>query len=87
MDVIGVEWRWSGQCTETGEPLLIGSGDKTPLPLSVVYRDHGPLIPLPARPSKAMFKDAISGDFARTVEAGYVESYEDWARRTAGAAP
>ena len=33
VDVIGVEWRWTGGYSEAGEPLLLGSGDRTPVPL------------------------------------------------------
>lgn len=81
VDVIGVEWRWTGGYSESGEPLLLGSGDRTPVPLPDVYHDHGPLIPLPTKPALTFL-----ADYAASLQDGHTESYEQWARRTAQAA-
>lgn len=77
VDVVGVEWRWSGNYTPAGEPLLIGAGNTLGLPLPDVYHDHGPLIPMPARQSKRQ-----SLDFARSLQDGHLESYGQYALRT-----
>ncbi|WP_433406913.1 phiSA1p31-related protein [Streptomyces sp. CA-146814] len=46
IDVIGGEWEFTGDTTQTGEPLML-SGDTGPFPLSYVYVTYGPLIPAP----------------------------------------
>jgi hypothetical protein len=86
VDVVGVEWRWSGGYSPAGEPLLVGGvGQSTGVPLPDVYRDHGPLLALPAKPSAALRKAVVSADYAASVAAGHVETYEQWALRTAQA--
>lgn len=79
VDVIGIEWHWTGRYNEGGEPILSAAGGEASLP--EVYHDHGPLIPMPARQSKAQ-----SLDFARSLQDGHVESYEQYAVRTTQAA-
>lgn len=75
VDVIGVEWEWRGQWTDSGEPLLVSPGlPESPVPLPDVYRDHGPLIPISPRPSAAQCRAAVDPDYAATVAAGYVEA-------------
>ncbi|GAA2803545.1 phiSA1p31-related protein [Streptomyces showdoensis] len=85
IDVVGVEWTWTGLYSDQGEPLLVGAGDPTPLPLPTVYHDHGPLIPLPKRLTSRLLRAAVSADFAASVGDGHTESYGDYALRTAGA--
>lgn len=85
IDVIGVEWRWTGGYSDAGEPLLLGDNHPTPLPLPDVYHDHGPLIPLPKRPSRKLVKEAISADYMASIQDGHTESYEQYALRTARA--
>lgn len=76
VDVLGVEWEWHGQWTDSGEPLLVSPGlPDSPVPLPDVYRDHGPLIPVSPRPSAAQYRAAIDVDYAATVAAGYVENH------------
>ncbi|MBX9425487.1 phiSA1p31-related protein [Streptomyces lateritius] len=81
-DVIGVEWTWTGRYSDTGEPLLVGGGHSTPLPLPTVYHDHGPLIPLPKRSTGRLVRAAVSADFTASVRDGHTESYEQYALRT-----
>lgn len=76
VDVIGVEWEWRGQWTDSGEPLLVSPGlPDSPVPLPDVYRDHGPLVPISRRPSAAQYRAAVDVDYAATVAAGYVEDH------------
>lgn len=80
MDVIGIEWTWTGEWTATGEPLMRGGAQRTPVPLPDVYHDHGPLIPVAAKPSASVYRAAVDPDFAASMAAGFVESltaYED----------
>ena len=60
VDVVGVEWRWTGQWNAASEPLMRGN-HPTPVPLPDVYHDHGPLIPLP---------DALPAGLVAAVLAG-----------------
>lgn len=58
-DCAGVVWTYTGRRTRKGEPLMRSRQDPKqlheakPVPLSDVYRCHGPLIPLPIRTTKA----------------------------------
>jgi hypothetical protein len=59
-DCTGVVWHWTGLHTDLGEPLMQstrrdretgvhrGAYDQGAVPLPDVYRDRGPLIPIPA---------------------------------------
>lgn len=67
VDAIGVEWRWNGQRNQAGEPLMIGAGPETPIPLPDVYRDHGPLIPITS--ARALTADMVRDAFTGTVVA------------------
>lgn len=86
VDVVGVEWRWTGDWTPAGEPLLSGAGVAAPVPLPTVYHDHGPLIPLAKPLPHDVIRAAVTGNFNASIESGLTESYEDWALRTAKAA-
>ncbi|GGT85443.1 phiSA1p31-related protein [Streptomyces coeruleorubidus] len=60
LDVTGVEWRWIGVRTETGEPLMQAMPDSsTPIPLPDVYAMHGPLIPAPRPTTAAMYRRVL----------------------------
>ncbi|MGA5869314.1 phiSA1p31-related protein [Streptomyces cinereoruber] len=83
VDVIGIEWTWTGRYSDVGEPLLVGLGDPVSVPLPTVYRDHGPLIPLPKRPTSRLVRDVVSADFTASIRDGHTESYEDYALRSA----
>jgi hypothetical protein len=87
-DVTGVVWSWTGAWSEAGEPLMNTTplGADTAVPLPDVYRDHGPLLTLPAKPSAALRKAVVCADYAASVAAGLVETYEQYAVRTAQAA-
>jgi hypothetical protein len=52
VDVIGVEWRWTGQRNEAAEPLMQANDERGEAPISLpdLYRDHGPLIPVHGKP-------------------------------------
>lgn len=63
-DVTGVEWQWSGEYTEAGEPLMgstTGSSrlSRPLLPLPDLYALHGPLIPTPRPATAAMYRQAL----------------------------
>lgn len=60
-DVVGVEWRWTGEWTAAGEPLMQGAGPDSPVPLPDVYRDHGPLIAIAAPVTAALMRDVFTG--------------------------
>lgn len=47
LDVVGVEWRWTGGFNAAGEPLMTSGGGLPAVSLPDVYHDHGPLIPMP----------------------------------------
>lgn len=63
VDVVGVEWRWTGQRNPEGEPLMLGAGPQSLVSLPDVYRDHGPLIPMATsgRLTADMVRDALIG--------------------------
>ncbi|MET9727717.1 phiSA1p31-related protein [Streptomyces zaomyceticus] len=82
IDVIGIEWTWTGRYTDTGEPLLFGGGSPTPVPLPDVYHDHGPLIPLPKPSPSRLVRAAVSADYTASIRDGHTESYEEYALRT-----
>ncbi|MFI1166495.1 phiSA1p31-related protein [Streptomyces sp. NPDC020801] len=57
----GSRWLWTCEHTEGGEPLMLrvdthGAGI---LPLPVVYRLHGPLVPESARPTTALYRQVL----------------------------
>ncbi|MCP3820127.1 phiSA1p31-related protein [Streptomyces sp. A3M-1-3] len=89
VDVVGVEWSWTGEWTEAGEPLMRGGECATLVPLPDVYRDHGPLIPVtvgvPAGLRAAVL--AAESPLAVDLAAGYAESLEQYTARTAAAKP
>ncbi|MER5843262.1 phiSA1p31-related protein [Streptomyces prasinus] len=64
VDVTGVEWQWSGEYNEAGEPLM-GSRDEyarlaPPLcSLPDVYAYHGPLIPTPRKATAALYRQVL----------------------------
>ncbi|MEV7654585.1 phiSA1p31-related protein [Streptomyces anulatus] len=88
VDVLGVEWEWHGQWTDSGEPLLVSPGlPDSPVPLPDVYRDHGPLITINPRPSAAQYRAAVDPDYAATVAAGYVESPAEFGARITPVVP
>ncbi|MFD9222046.1 phiSA1p31-related protein [Streptomyces sp. NPDC060064] len=62
VDVVGVEWRWSGQWSAAGEPLMRAAGDTTGVPLPDVYHDHGPLIPVPTSLSAGLVTAVLAGE-------------------------
>ena len=64
-DVTGVEWQWSGEYTEAGEPLM-GAPERgsvilhPPLvSLPDLYAWHGPLIPNPRPATAAMYRHVL----------------------------
>ncbi|MFF0166731.1 phiSA1p31-related protein [Streptomyces prasinus] len=69
-DVTGVEWQWSGQYNEAGEPLM-GSRDEYSHLDSVLYslpdlyRWHGPLIPTPRRATAALYRRVLQQEVTR----------------------
>lgn len=53
VDVTGVVWAWTGKRDRRGQPLMRSRHPdpervEKPLPLDLVYADHGPLIPAAA---------------------------------------
>lgn len=70
VDALGIEWSWTGgwAAGDSSEPLM-QSGDRnqyshyTPVPLSDVHRDHGPLIAVQRR---------TYSEEQRAVRAGFV---------------
>lgn len=84
VDVVGVEWRWTGGHNAAGEPLMVGAGDRTPLPFPDVYRDHGPLIPLAGKVTTAEARRAVDVDYAASIRARLTESYADYVLRLGG---
>ena len=54
-------WLWTCEHTESGEPLMqrIDRHGDGALPLSVVYRDHGPLAPDAVRTPAALYRQAL----------------------------
>lgn len=57
----GSRWLWSFEHSDAGEPLMLrldrdGAGS---LPLSVVYRDHGPLTPQTRRTPAALYRQVL----------------------------
>lgn len=61
MDVTGVEWSWSTRRTESGEPLMESAAGEPLVPLPDVYRDHGPLIPMPQRATASLYRRVLKG--------------------------
>ena len=65
-DVTGVEWQWTGQYNEQGEPLMgapeRGSTLLEPVLYSLpdLYATHGPLIPTPRRASASLYRHVLS---------------------------
>lgn len=60
VDVTGVEWRFTGARTSTGEPLMQASpSDTAPIPLPDVYAMHGPLIPVLRSITYAMYRQVL----------------------------
>jgi hypothetical protein len=56
----GSRWLWTCEHNESDEPLMLRPG--TPavvLPLSVVYRDHGPLTPVPQPTTAATYRHVL----------------------------
>jgi hypothetical protein len=85
VDVIGCEWKWTGQNNDAGEPLM-RAGDVL-LSLPDVYHDHGPLIAVAVAPTGSAIRRAFSAAFTASSAAGYVEADPDkWAARLAGGA-
>lgn len=86
-DVTGVEWEWTGDWSDAGEPLMQQRSDKsdclTPLPFPTLYKTHGPLIPISPRPTAAQYRAAVDPDYADTVASGYVETPAEFGRRIA----
>lgn len=52
VDVVGVVWTWTGKRDPDGRHLMVSRlnaafrHNHEPLPIDVVYRDHGPLLPM-----------------------------------------
>ena len=46
VDVIGVEWNWTGAYSSTGEPLMGSEQGGTLRTLPDLYRGLGPLLPI-----------------------------------------
>lgn len=88
-DVTGVEWEWTGDWSDSGEPLMRQRSDKgdcqTPLPFPTLYKTHGPLIPISPGPTREQYRAAVDQDYAATVAAGYVETPAEFGRRIAAA--
>lgn len=56
----GSKWLWTFEHTESGEPLMLRlDGPTVVLPLPVVYRDHGPLTPIPQPITAAMYRQVL----------------------------
>ncbi|MFI7890956.1 phiSA1p31-related protein [Streptomyces sp. CACIS-1.16CA] len=76
-DVFGGEWAWAGEWSGR-EPLMqphsVHADCQTPLAFTVLYKLHGPLIPISPRPTAAQYRAAVDVDYAATVAAGYVET-------------
>ncbi|MCZ4509926.1 phiSA1p31-related protein [Streptomyces sp. ActVer] len=54
-------WLWTCEHTDAGEPLMqrIDRLGEVVLPLSVVYRDHGPLTPDSVRTPAALYRQVL----------------------------
>ncbi|MFD6656842.1 phiSA1p31-related protein [Streptomyces parvus] len=83
-DVFGGEWKWAGEWSGS-EPLMephsVHADCQTPLAFTVLYKLHGPLIPISPRPSAAQYRAAVDVDYAATVAAGYVETPAEFGAR------
>jgi hypothetical protein len=64
VDVTGVAWTWTGKRDRRGQPLMQSPLAATPLPLDLVYADHGPLIPAAAPVTTAERLAAFAGGVA-----------------------
>ncbi|MEV8403566.1 phiSA1p31-related protein [Streptomyces niveus] len=79
-DVLGIEWTWTGNRTETGEPVMRCTTGVMALP--DLYLLHGPLIALPTPGLTGQrVREALSADFIATAAAGYVETPAEFAAR------
>ncbi|MBL3664447.1 phiSA1p31-related protein [Streptomyces sp. M2CJ-2] len=64
-DVTGIEWQWTGQHNQAGEPLMgsVPRGCSMPegplVSLPDLYAWHGPLIPTPRKATAAMYRQAL----------------------------
>lgn len=80
-DCTGVVWKHTGVWLN-GEPLLAGDSRdghriSGPLQFSIVYWDHGPLIPISPKPP-------IMSGLEADVADGFVEGFHDYDVRLAG---
>ncbi len=59
--VDGSRWLWTFDHTDAGEPLMLrlDAPGAAVLPLPVVYRDHGPLTPVPQPTTAAMYRQVL----------------------------
>lgn len=57
----GSRWLWTCEHTDAGEPLMqrVDRHGDAVLPLSVVYRDHGPLTPDSVRTPAALYRQVL----------------------------
>lgn len=55
----GTRWLWTFEHTDGGEPLMLRLDAGPVLPLPVVYRDHGPLTPIPQPITAAMYRQVL----------------------------
>lgn len=57
----GTRWLWTFEHGDAGEPLMLrlDAQGAAVLPLSVVYRDHGPLTPVPQPTTAAMYRQVL----------------------------
>jgi hypothetical protein len=65
VDTVGVTWRFTGEWTLAGEPLMVAEADgehrEGPVSLPDVYHDHGPLIPVhPLRINRMAWLRAVT---------------------------
>ncbi|NUP15436.1 MAG: phiSA1p31-related protein [Streptomyces sp.] len=59
----GTRWLWNFEHNDADEPLMLRipvlDGPAVVLPLPVVYRDHGPLTPVPQPTTAAMYRQVL----------------------------
>ena len=64
-DVTGIEWQWSGDWNEAGEPLMgapARGSHRLEMPLYSLpdlYAWHGPLIPTPRRATASLYRRVL----------------------------